>query len=104
MVQKNWNKLSFFEQMSNIDGEVERLVSSHERYKSGASSEDYAETYYYKVDQLIRMTIFDPKNASRGYRSLELLDELSEIRRYLNGEVPADYITRYWKQYTDAIS
>jgi len=30
--------------------------------------------------------------------------EMDEIRHYLNGERDADYILRYWRQYTDAIS
>ena len=31
-------------------------------------------------------------------------DEVEEIKRYLNGEIDADYIKRYWGQYTNALS
>ena len=50
------------------------------------------------------MTVFDPKNSSKGYCVLELMDELNEIKDYLAGKESADYITRYWNQYTNAIS
>ena len=41
MTQKNWNRLSFFEQLSNVDGEVRRLVEAHNKYINGISSVDY---------------------------------------------------------------
>ena len=47
------------------------------------------------------MTYTDPKNFRR---ERELLEEENEILRWYNGEVDDDYIMRYWKQYTDAIS
>jgi hypothetical protein len=31
--QKNWNRLSFFEQMSNIDGEINRLTECKPEYR-----------------------------------------------------------------------
>ena len=37
MTQQAWNKLSFFEQMSNIDGDVQRLIRAHEKYIRGGS-------------------------------------------------------------------
>ena len=104
MTQNSWNKLSFFEQLSNIDGEVKRLVDEHEEFLRGNKSTDHADFYIDKVDKLIRMTAFDPKNKAKGYRTLELMDELDEIRDYLAGKESADYIIRYWNQYTNAIS
>ena len=40
MTQKSWNKLTFFEQLSNIDGEVKRLVDDHEDYLRGNKQTD----------------------------------------------------------------
>ena len=104
MTQQSWNNLTFFEQLSNIDGEVKRLVDDHEDYLRGNKQTDNSEFYIGKIDRLIRMTVFDPKNSSKGYRVLELMDELNEIKDYLAGKKSADYITRYWNQYTNAIS
>ena len=50
------------------------------------------------------MTMFDPKNSIKGYRFIELNDEINEIRRYINDEVPSKYILDYWNEYTKAIS
>ena len=104
MTQESWNRLSLFEQLSNIDGEVKRLVEAHEAFVSGNSQTDHSDFYIEKIDRLIRMTVFDPKNSSKGYRELELMDELNEIKDYLAGKESADYIMRYWNQYTNAIS
>ena len=102
MTQKNWNELSFFEQLSNIDGDVERLIRSHEKYISGDSAKDNAPFYLEKIIGLIKMTVLDDKN--KGYRAVELYDEVDEIRLYLKGERSAEYIRRYWNSYTNAIS
>ena len=104
MKQSTWNRFTYFEQLSNIDGEVVRLVENHENYIKGITDNDYADDYVRKIDKFIRMTAFDPKNQTKGYRVLELMDELGEISRYLKGEVDSDYILRYWNQYTKAIS
>lgn len=104
MTQKTWNRLSFFEQMSNIDGEVNRLVQVHENYRNGTSERDYSEEYLIKIISLIKMTMFDPKNAVKGYRSIELFDEVEELKRYINNEVTSDYVQSYWDGYTKAIS
>ena len=104
MTQKTWNRLSFFEQLSNIDGEVNRLVQVHEKYKSGICEQDYSNEYLAKIIALIRMTMFDPKNTVKGYRSIELFDEVEELKRYINNEVTKEYIQSYWNEYTKAIS
>ena len=101
MTTERWKKLSLFEQLSNVAGDVERLVSTKEKFDSGQSKEDYSDFYLDKVRNLVDMTIADPKNRGRGQ---ELLDEIEEIERYRNAEVPKDYILRYWNQYTQAIS
>ena len=41
MTQKTWNRLNFFEQLSNVDGDVKRLVETHENYINGNAVEDY---------------------------------------------------------------
>ncbi len=104
MTQKIWNRLSFFEQLSNVDGEVRRLVQVHENYKSGNCTEDYSTQYLEKIIKLIRMTMLDPKNTVKGYRFIELNDEIEEIKRYINDEVSDSYILSYWDEYTKAIS
>ncbi len=104
MTQENWNRLSFLEQLSNIDGEVTRLVDARERYLSGEAAEDRGEDYLGLIRKLINMTFFDPKNREIGYRAVEIMDEFEEIRRFLRGEVDGDYITSYWHQFTNAIS
>lgn len=104
MTQKVWNRLSFFEQLSNIDGEVRRLVEAHDKYVNGINPVDYAPDYLITINRLLKMTMFDPKNYIKGYRFIELNDEINEINRYLNGEVTGDYILSYWDEYTKAIS
>ena len=45
MTQQSWNKLTFFEQLSNIDGEVKRLVDDHESYLQGNKQTDNSDFY-----------------------------------------------------------
>jgi hypothetical protein len=104
MTQEAWNKLSFFEQMSNIDGDVERMIRAHQKYIAGESKEDNGFFYLDKIDKLVRMTLHSPENASKGYRGIELFDEIGELRKYLAGEYDDDYVRNYWNQYTNAIS
>ena len=99
-----WNRLSFFEQLSNIDGEVTRLVEDHERFQKGEISNDHSLDYIKSIINLIDMTFADPKNSDKKIVEKELMDEISEILRYLNGDYTAAYITKYWHQFTDAIS
>ncbi len=40
MNKDTWNSLTFFEQLSNIDGDVERLIRAHEKYENKASEKD----------------------------------------------------------------
>ena len=101
MTQERWNSLSLFEQMSNIGGEVDRLIYSKKNYDSGTVDKNYVNSYFKKIADLIYYTISDPKNAKRGR---ELLDELYEVERYTMGEVDEQYISSYWNQYTEAIS
>lgn len=94
----------FFEQLSNIDGDVERLIRAHEEFLAGEAKEDYSLFYLNRVEKLIIMTMHDEKNSSKGYRAIELFDEPEEIKGYLDGKYEADYIKRYWNEYTLAIS
>lgn len=104
MTQKMWNELTFFEQMSNIDGDVERLIRTHEKYMCGESEKDNSEFYLNKIIGLVKMTLLDDKLLGKGYIAVELYDEIEEIRRYLLGNCSAEYIKRYWNAYTNAIS
>ncbi|MCR5402802.1 MAG: hypothetical protein K6E91_03165 [Butyrivibrio sp.] len=101
MTSDRWNKLDINEQLSNIDGEVRRLVRARNNYRKGVAKEDHTLSYMNKIGELIRLTCEDPKNARRKE---ELIAEENEIGRWLNDEVDDDYILRYWAQYTDAIS
>lgn len=104
MTQKTWNRLNFFEQLSNVDGDVKRLVETHENYINGNAVEDYSSKYLENIIKMIKMTMLDPKNSVKGYRFVELYDEIEEIKRYISGEVSGDYILEYWNTYTKAIS
>ena len=99
-----WNRMSLFEQLSNIDGEVTRLIDDHERYERGEISDDYSADYISNIRHLIDLTFSDPKNYEKRIVSRELNDEVDEIIKYLHGEYPAQYVKDYWHQYTDAIS
>lgn len=99
-----WNRLSFFEQLSNIDGEVTRLVEDHERFQKEEISDDHALDYIKCIIKLVDMTFADPKNYDKRIIEKELTDEIGEILRYLNGDYSSTYITKYWHQFTDAIS
>ncbi len=99
-----WNSLSFFEQLSNIDGDVERLIRAHEKYVNNGSGTDNGYFYLNKIKKMISLIFFDLKNADKGYRAIELLDEADQLKDYLNGAYDSDYIRRYWNQYTKALS
>ena len=85
MNKENWESLTFFEQLSNIDGDVERLIRAHNRFKDGQTETDQGYFYLDNIKKLIRMTFMDPKNAARGYCAIELMDEAEELRLYLEG-------------------
>ncbi|MBO4903558.1 MAG: hypothetical protein J5518_12285 [Lachnospiraceae bacterium] len=101
MSNETWYSLGIKEQLSNIHGEVVRLIRARNNYRSGKSSSDHTETYLNKIHDLIEMTCNDPKNVRR---KPELLDEESEIKRWVAEEVDDGYILHYWEQYTNAIS
>ena len=103
MNRDNWNGLSFFEQLSNIDGDVARLIRAHEKYLNHESERDNGYFYLDNIRKLLNLTFFDPKNKDKGYRAIELMDELALIEEYLNGRYDADYIKRYWNQYTKGV-
>jgi len=104
MNRDNWNSLSFFEQLSNIDGDVARLIRAHEKYINHESETDNGYFYLDNIRKLLSLTFFDPKNKDKGYRAIELMDELAQIEEYLNGRYDADYIKRYWNQYTKGVN
>ena len=99
MTQERWNRLTTFEQMSNIDGEVQRMVA----FITGGEmrKQEDIDRYFCRISDLVFRTISDPKNRER---SPEILGELHEIERYLHGETDADYILRYWNVYTTALA
>ncbi len=101
MTSERWSVLDIKEQLSNIHGEVKRLVRARNNYVNGISKEDFTASYMKKIHDLIIMTCDDPKNSRRKE---ELIDEENEIHRWLDGEVDDEYILRYWQQYTNAIS
>lgn len=101
MTKEVWFSLDIKEQLSNIHGEVVRLIRARNNFRSGKSSQDYTDSYIKKVRNLIELTCSDPKNIRRAQ---ELVDEESEIDRWINEEVDDQYILRYWEQYTRAIS
>ena len=104
MKRETWDGLTFFEQMSNIDGDVNRLIRAHEKYVNGESETDNGYFYLENIKKLVRMILLAPENANKGYRAIELFDEVDELRRYLEGEYDDKYILGYWNQYTKAIS
>ena len=104
MDKSSWENLSFFEQLSNIDGDVERMIRAHKKYLDGDSEVDNGFFYLRNIKKLITMTFMDPKNYVKGYRVIEIMDEYESLKEYLNGEYDEDYVRRYWNQYTRAIS
>ena len=103
MNKEKWGQLTFLEQMSNIDGDVNRLIRAHEKYLNGESKVDNGYFYLENIKKLIRMTFMDPKNAARGYCAIELMDEAEELRLYLEGAYSDQYIRNYWNAYTRAV-
>lgn len=104
MKKQEWEKLTFFEQLSNIDGDVERLIRAHHNYLEGKTETDQGYFYLNNIRKLVTITFMDPKNAARGYCAIELMDEIEELRLYLEGVYPDQYIRDYWNAYTRAIS
>ena len=95
MDRKTWEQLTFLEQMSNIDGDVNRLIRAHERYKMGESDIDNGYFYLENIKKLVRMILLAPGSENKGYRAIELFDEIDELRRYLEGEYDSDYVRSY---------
>lgn len=62
MSKELWYSLGIKEQMSNIHGEVVRMVRARNNYTSGKASEDRSKSYLNKIHDLIIMTYEDPKN------------------------------------------
>ena len=52
MNRDNWNGLSFFEQLSNIDGDVARLIRAHEKYLNHESERDNG---YFYLDNMTKV-------------------------------------------------
>ena len=104
MTRKTWEQLSFFEQLSNIDGDVNRLIRAHEKYINGDSEVDNGYFYLDNIKKQVRMILLAPGNENKGYRAIELYDEIDGLRKYLEGEYDEIYIRSYWSQYTKAIS
>ena len=98
-----WNELTLLEQLSNIDGEVNRLVRARERYLQGKTKDDHYGDHIGLITRLIEQTIDDPKNKEKRIGQ-ELWDELEEIKRYHSDEVSKEYILKYWDAYTRAVS
>ena len=101
MTKELWYSLGIKEQMSNIHGEIVRMIRARNNYKAGKTSSDNTASYMDKIHELISITNSDPKNMKR---SKELLDEEGELRRWISEEVDDKYILHYWEQYTNAIS
>ncbi|MCR4657529.1 MAG: hypothetical protein K5770_15085 [Lachnospiraceae bacterium] len=101
MSKELWYSLEIKEQLSNIHGEVVRMIRSRNNYLNGRASRDSSGVYLNKIHDLISMTNSDPKNIKR---QKELLDEENELKRWIDKEVDDQYILRYWEQYTNAIS
>ena len=78
--------------LSDIAGDVKRCVDSHLNYINGSSKKDYSDFWLNSVEKQCEKEL--PKNVLP-----EFTDEINEIKRFLNDEVDADYILRYWKQY-----
>ena len=98
-----WNELSLLEQLSNIDGEVNRLVRARERFLQGKTKDDHYAMHIGLITRLIEQTVNDPKNKEKKI-DRELWDELAEIGRYHRNEVSKEYILKYWNVYTRALS
>lgn len=98
-----WNELTLLEQLSNIDGEVKRLIRARERFLQGKTKDDHYGTHIGLITRLVEQTISDPKNREARIDK-ELWDELAEIERYHKNEVSKEYILKYWDVYTRAIS
>ena len=81
--------------LSDIAGDVKRCVDSHMNYINGISGKDYSDFWLNAVERKCESEI--------DKRVLpEFMDEIKEIKRFLDDEVDADYILRYWKQYETA--
>ena len=104
MKQSIWDSLSLYEQISNIDGDVERLIRSHEAYLNHENEKDNSDYYIEHIETMIKMIAMDKKCKDKAYIVVELYDELNEIREYIKGNRDSEYIRRYWNAYTYAIS
>ena len=102
MTDEEWNGLSTFAQLSNIAGDVKRCVDSRQNFLAGISKKDYSEFYFNKVASLLDSLLQKEEklvgSSRREHipRKPEFLDELNELRRFLNQETDGEYILRYW--------
>lgn len=70
-----WYSFSFYEQMANIGSEVERTINWKKK-----ANKDYSQMAFFRMLELLNMTVSDPKNKNR-------LKELCRLR-----EVLIDYL------------
>ena len=76
MTDERWFSLTLLEQLSNISGDVKRLIDTREAYSAGREKEDYSGFYFDRIVEYVNKTLDDPKNKGR---EAELLDEVGEL-------------------------
>lgn len=98
----SWNEMSLFEQLSEVSGDVKRSIDSREKYLKKQTPSDFSYFYYNKAFELVlKLTLGD-----KEYRRREFIDEIFELREYINGDLDIDpqIIINYWSQYEKAVS
>lgn len=87
---EKWQKLSFFDQMANIDAEIGRTINWREKDKNKSISA------FERGLELLDLTISDPKNR-KGLKELCRLREMIADYFYFKNEYSST--SRSWQNY-----
>jgi len=86
-----WQAISFFEQMANIGGEVERTINWREK-----GNLEYGQLAADRALELLDLTIDDAKNKKRLHELLRLREVLTDYFYSSNSFSSSDIL---WKNY-----
>jgi hypothetical protein len=86
-----WKELSFFEQMANVGGEIERTLNWKRK-----GNEDYSRRAFERALELLDLTIDDVKNRSRLKEIVRAREALADHFAFDNAYCSTD---SSWRNY-----
>lgn len=71
--QGGWFKLTLLEQMANLGSEVLRTIAWQEK-----DNQNYADLAFWRAQELLELTLKDPKNIHRGKEVARVQESLTD--------------------------